>query len=445
MATTERLAVPEGTVLPRSGRPGGSSGASTPAVNLVMLFVAATLVIAAFGLNLLETIVAPVFFALTLVLAGQPVQRFLTRHGWPKWLAAVGVMLMLYLLLILLVWAMAMGVAQLTELIPSYGARFQALYLDALAWLDGLGVETGEIQQILGSSFSVASLMSLVTSVWQMMSAASTQLVTILLAMFFLSFDVPALSDRLEPLARRKPDLVGALHSFSYRVRRYWIVATLFGVIVSVLDVIALEALGVPLAITWGIFAFVTNYIPNVGFVIGLIPPALLALLDEGVGTMIWVIVLFSVINFVLQSLVQPKFTGDAVGLSATVTFLSLVFWTVIVGPLGAVLAVPLTLFVQSLLIDSVPESRWLNVFLGPAREDLHKHHSDDEDLGRMMADGVRRITPRPLRPTGTRIARGAVRSREAERRRTGEGAGERPVRRRLARLPRLRRGEDTT
>ena len=70
---------------------------------------------------------------------------------------------------------------------------------------------------------------------------------------------------------------------------------------------------------------------------IGVVPPALLALLEGGPQLMIIVIVAYSVINFVIQSIIQPKFVSDAVNLSLTLTFLSLVFWAFVIGPLGAV------------------------------------------------------------------------------------------------------------
>ena len=69
---------------------------------------------------------------------------------------------------------------------------------------------------------------------------------------------------------------------------------TVFGFIVAVLDTIALAIMGIPLAITWVVLAFVTNYIPNVGFLLGVIPPALLGLLTGGPGLMVAVIVVYS-------------------------------------------------------------------------------------------------------------------------------------------------------
>ena len=110
--------------------------------------------------------------------------------------------------------------------------------------------------------------------------------------------------------------------------------------------------------------SFITNYIPNIGFFIGLIPPALLALVDSGPWTALWVVVAYAALNFVIQTLIQPKFTGDAVGLNTTTTFLSLLFWAEVIGALGTILAIPLTLFVKALLIDSDPRSRWVSIFL---------------------------------------------------------------------------------
>ena len=77
--------------------------------------------------------------------------------------------------------------------------------------------------------------------------------------------------------------MADALLDFAQSVRKYWSVTTVFGLIVAVIDFIALLIIGVPMALTWAVLAFVTNYIPNIGFLLGLIPPVLIALL-EGVS-----------------------------------------------------------------------------------------------------------------------------------------------------------------
>jgi predicted PurR-regulated permease PerM len=141
-------------------------------------------------------------------------------------------------------------------------------------------------------------------------------------------------------------------------------VSTVFGAIVAVGDTIALAILEVPLPVLWGLLSFITNYVPNIGFVLGVIPPALLGLLAGG-WTEFWVvIVVYALLNFVVQTLIQPRFVGDSVGLSMTVTFLALLFWGWVLGALGALLAIPLTLLVKALLVDVDPRGHWLDALL---------------------------------------------------------------------------------
>jgi AI-2 transport protein TqsA len=183
--------------------------------------------------------------------------------------------------------------------------------------------------------------------------------------LFFLILDSSSFPRRLAAAATQRPHLVEALTGFAGATRQYVVVSTVFGLIVALVDVAALYWLDVPLPWLWGLLSFVTNYIPNVGFVVGLVPPALLGLLEGGLARMVWVVVAYSVINVVIESVIQPKFVGDAVGLSLTLQFVALVFWAFVIGPLGALLAVPLTLLVKAVLVDADPTAQWLRPLLG--------------------------------------------------------------------------------
>ena len=146
-------------------------------------------------------------------------------------------------------------------------------------------------------------------------------------------------------------------------------VATVFGFIVAVLDTTFLFFTPIPDPLVWGILAFITNYIPNVGFVVGLVPPAVLGLLEGGPGLMLLVIVVYSALNAVIQSVIQPRVVGEAVGLSGSVTFISLVFWAWVLGAVGALFAVPLTLLAKALLVDVDPRAAWLSPLLAGGPE----------------------------------------------------------------------------
>ena len=152
---------------------------------------------------------------------------------------------------------------------------------------------------------------------------------------------------RIALVGAERPHLPVALRLFTQGTRSYLLVSTVFGAIVAMGDWIALSIMGIPAAAVWGLLAFVTNYVPNIGFVLGVIPPALLGLLAGGWGELIAVVVVYSLLNFVVQTLIQPRFVGDSVGLSMTVTFIALLFWSWVMGALGALLAIPLTLLVK--------------------------------------------------------------------------------------------------
>ncbi|UFU02675.1 AI-2E family transporter [Ruania suaedae] len=325
--------------------------------------VLAGLTVAAVGLYFMAPIVAPAFFAFTLFVSARPLQRLLERAGAPRIVAAVLVLLGLYVVLTALVLATIWSLTQAALELPRYTGDLRSIYLDSLLWLERMGVDNAALAQY-ANSIDLNRVADLLGAVVQGTTSAGGQALIILVVMFFLAIDSTSVRSRWRLLAGSRPDLAAALRAFFAGVRKYWVVSTVFGLIVAVLDVIALWIIGVPLALVWGVLAFVTNYIPNVGFVIGLIPPALIALLEGGPADMVAVIVAYTVLNFSIQTIVQPKVVGDAVGLSPAVSFLSLTFWTLVVGPLGAILAVPLTLAAKSALVDAHPEARWINAFL---------------------------------------------------------------------------------
>ena len=139
-------------------------------------------------------------------------------------------------------------------------------------------------------------------------------------------------SERLLHLPGARRPLAEALGLFASGTRRYLVVSTVFGLIVAVFDTLALVWIGVPGAALWGLLAFVTNYVPNIGFVIGIVPPTVLALLEGGPAMALTTVIAYVVISMVIQSMIQPKIVGSVVGLSGTVTMLSLVFWAFTLG-----------------------------------------------------------------------------------------------------------------
>jgi predicted PurR-regulated permease PerM len=144
-----------------------------------------------------------------------------------------------------------------------------------------------------------------------------------------------------------------------------------------------------PLALLWGLLSFLTNNVPNIGFFLGLAPAALLALLVGGPRLALLVTAVYALANFILQSVVQPVFVGDAVGLSVTLSFLSVIVWTVVLGPMGAVLAIPLTLFVHAILVCQDPDRRWAAALLAGTARPVSSVREDPGRPWRPQRSGV--------------------------------------------------------
>lgn len=334
---------------------------------LTLLLGLAAAIIAISGLKEMAGIVAPTFLAATLIIAVYPVYKVM-RKILPTAIAGLLLIIILYGILAALGASVGLAATRFANELakPEYTSTFTSLVAEGRVMLAERGVEAEEINQAI-SRFDMANLTGIARSLANTVTGLTTMMLFLLTVMIFLVMDAGGFSRRLDAIHRYKPDVADALVDFGYRVRRYWIVSTIFGIIVAVIDYAALAWLGVPLALTFGLLAFVTNYIPNIGFVLGLVPPAFIALLSSGVPTMIWVIVIYCVANFVIQTILQPKFTGDAVGINGSTAFLSLVFWAYVFGALGALLAIPFTLLVKSLLIDRDPRARWVNQFIASA------------------------------------------------------------------------------
>lgn len=378
-------AVRDGTDHPRRVAPDGGARPSVPAVTppadptgpagtdghapvlglvfprgLAVLLGAAAAIVVAAGIRSVAWLIGPAFLALVVVITVAPVQRWFRRRGWPAWAVTLVLVVAVYAVVLAIALAVIVSIARLATALPQYAGQSRELAESLAGTLARFGVGTAELRQVV-ESLDLGKLAGLLGALLGSVAGLAGNLAFVLTLLLFLSVESSSVGTRLSAIAADRPAMRGALSGFAHGTRQYMLVTTVFGLIVAVLDMVALALLGIPLVVMWGVLSFVTNYIPNIGFFIGLAPPALLGLLIGGPGLMAAVIVVYVVLNFVIQSLIQPRFVGDAVGLSVTVTFLALAFWTWLLGPLGAILAIPLTLLTKAVLVDVDPRASWVD------------------------------------------------------------------------------------
>ena len=329
---------------------------------IILLGVAAALG-AALGLREFSTILGPVFLALVLSIAVHPVRRFADRHAWPAWLGVILSLLAVHAIVAGLFAILVIAGIQFATLLQDYAPQFQAFLRQAVQVLESVGVSQQQLQD-LANELSPSKLVGVAGDLIGGLAGVLSDIFFLIVLLFFTVADAGDFASKLERISPRGQRLAQAFNQFAHGSRQYLAVATIFGVIVAVCDVIALWILDIRYAWLWGLLAFITNYIPNIGFIIGLVPPTIIALLDHDVVTAIIVVIVYCVLNFVIQTIIQPRVVGVTVGLSATLSFLSLIVWATILGASGAFLAIPLSLFVKYLFVDVDPEHDWVGPLL---------------------------------------------------------------------------------
>lgn len=333
--------------------------------------------LASFGIAAVGSIFAAVFFGLVLTICVYPVRRRLEARGVPRGLATLAVLLAVTALLAAFAWALVVAIGQFLTLLPQYEPQIQQWLTAVGDWLEGFGIGAEQVQAIL-SSFQPSVILGYLGGVIGSAAGFVSSAVILLTLLILMASDSSYAATITNGIAARRPAVGTALIRFTGGVRRYMVVTTGLGLAQGLVNWAALVIMGIPGAALWGLLSFLCSFIPNVGYFIALVPPIIFGALTGGWPLVIGVIVVYGVFNSVIQSIIQPKVVGDAVSLNQTITFVSVLFWAVVLGPMGAILAVPLTLLVRMLLIDSDPRTAWIRPALGEVDDAKREMHAQD-------------------------------------------------------------------
>ncbi len=320
--------------------------------------------LATFGIAAISGIFGPVFFALVLTICVHPLRIWLEKRGVPRGIATGSVITAVTLLLLAFGYLVLVAFGQFAELLPQFKPQIAAFGQDVAAWLSSIGITSTEVSDI-AKGFDPGQLVGFVGGLVGGLTGWITLLVILFTMLLLMAMDAGFVPTVLRELYTVRPLTAVSLVSYGSNVRRYMVVTTVLGIAQGIVNWIALLILQVPGAFIWGLLAFVCSFIPNIGYFIAIVPPIIFGALVGGWPTVIAVIVVYGVINAVIQSVIQPRVVGKAVNLSQTITFFSVLFWAVVIGPIGAILAIPLTLLVRLVLVDTNPSMNWIRPMLG--------------------------------------------------------------------------------
>lgn len=335
----------------------GSTGLTQSSRVLLTLAAAAG---AGWGVWAAKDVLAPFLLAAVVVIVVHPVRRPLDRRGVPRWLGSAAVIAVSIGVLVALGTITLLALGQFANLLRDSAGDLQQSGKAVSSFFSGLGFEPGSQP---GGWLDPHAVLTVVFDAGMRLLNAGAAIFFVFGYIIFMALDAARFRDFPRELAETESFRVRSFRNFANATSRYFAVNSVFGLTVAVIDGLALWALGIPGPFIWAVLAFVTNYIPNVGFVIGLIPPVILAIVTGGWGLGLIVLAVYCVVNVVLQVLVQPHFVSQTVRLSVTLTFASVVVWAFLLGPIGSILAVPLTLLVRFALFGADPQARlarWL-------------------------------------------------------------------------------------
>lgn len=355
-----------------SGEPSDARIAETsppsPHRNAYLLIGIGGGVLAVFGLAAIAGIFAPVFLAFVLTICVHPLRLTLEKRGVPRGIATGSVILAVTLTLVAFGYAALVAISQFGVLLNEFADEIEAAGQAFAEWLTTIGISSEEIQAMF-ANFDPSAVLDFLAGIFGGLASWISVLVIVFTMLLLMAMDaafLPHLRTQLMPV---RPLLVPAFVHYGDNVRRYMVVTTVLGLAQGIIDWIALLIIGVPGAFIWGLLAFVCSFIPNIGYFIAIIPPIIFGALVGGWPTVIAVILVYAVVNGIIQSVIQPRVVGKAVSLSQTITFFSVLFWAVVVGPIGAILAIPLTLLVRLTLVDTNPAMAWMRPMLGDVDE----------------------------------------------------------------------------
>ena len=388
-----------------------------PRATIILLGLAGATV-TVFGLSAMRGVAAPVALALVLTICAHPIRAVLERRRVPRGVATVTAILLVFALLAAFVAAFIVALTQFTILIPEYTAQLKAIGEDIAAWLSSIGVSTASADTIV-AGFDPSNLINFAAGVLGGITGIIFGLVVILTLVMLMAMDAAYLPTLLGQVQLKRPSLVAALTGYAVGVRRYMVAATGLGVLQSTLNWIALVVLQVPAAFLWALLSFICSFIPNIGYFIAIIPPTIFGFLVGGWPTGIAVILIYGVINFIVQSIVQPLLVSNVVALNQTITFVSVLFWAAVIGPIGAVLAVPLTLLVRTVLLDADPRMRWFRPLTGDIDEakGLMKAADAEAKAGRKARKQAAPVHAQPAPVAETTAVEPEPRTRRSNRR----------------------------
>jgi len=326
----------------------------------------AALIIILAGVIYAKSIIAPLILALFIsIICAQPI-AWLEKKKIPKWLALI--MVLLGLICLFFGFSIFIGAAlvSFSSNVMQYESSLKTIINSFIQYLNeqGLHIPQDQISNLVQPEKILEYTIKALNGLFKM--AGSSML------MFFIIFFI--LTEQGSFPVKAKAIMFVTDKPLTYfstiidNIRHYLWIKTLFCLLSGILIYLSLLIIGVHYPLLWALIVFLMSYIPHIGSIIAAIPAVLVALVQLGLGSALWTLGSFILINQVLGNFVEPRVMGKGLNLSALVVFLSLLFWGLILGKVGMFLSVTITLSIK-IIMGYNEKTQWIAILLGTSDE----------------------------------------------------------------------------
>ncbi|MBT8118450.1 MAG: AI-2E family transporter [Gammaproteobacteria bacterium] len=333
------------------------------------IIITAALVIIIAGMKQAAPLLVPFLLSIFIAVISFPLMSRLQQSGISKGLSLTVVMLLVISIGIGLTLLVGSSLTDFSRSLPDYQQKITAEWGQVIVWLQDHGISVADKLRAIADP---AAAMGLISSILKGFGNVLTNSFLIILMVVFLLMEAAGVTQKFLLMREQVEDEESDKDDFSQvfvdKLREYMSMKTIISIITGVIIWLAMWLIGLDFPVLWGVLAFMLNFVPNIGSIIAAVPAVMLALVQLGFSSALLVMTVYIAVNVLIGSVIEPRYMGKGLGLSTLVVFVSLVFWGWVLGSVGMLLSVPLTITVK-LALDCKPETQWLGHLLGHCDE----------------------------------------------------------------------------
>ncbi|WP_455756701.1 AI-2E family transporter [Sulfurimonas sp.] len=323
--------------------------------------VMASVIIVLAGIKIASSIVVPFLLSLFLAIILSPAYNFFNKKGLPDVVSLLIVIGLFVTLLGLVVKLLGSSVQNFSANIDVYETQLLMYFNSIESLFSDIGIELPFSE--LSTAINSKQIMLFTTGFLQSIGSLLTNGFVILFTLMFMLLESNHFIKKIS-YAKGFKNSISHIQEISSKIKEYMVLKAIISLLTGLIVWLALSVIGTDYAFLWAVLAFLFNFIPNIGSIIAAVPAVLLTLVQLGAFSAVFVAGVYVVVNVVIGSIVEPKVMGKGLGLSTLVVFLSLLFWGWLLGTVGMLLSIPLTIMAK-IALDANENTKWISLLLG--------------------------------------------------------------------------------